>query len=406
MLFKRCGLGCVMSEENNNQQPGELILGLVPTDIEVKTDDALRIPFDQLPALGVGLSSLVNAFVPAVASIAAPVLFTVTDASGSPIPPAMLQAFKDGSGLLGSFRDPANGFSQARLHVVEAASSAPVAFDPATLAMAAALMVITQKLDSIRRTQEEMFEYLKQRDKAELRGSLQALADIARDYRFNWSNSTFLQSSHAQVLEIRKCADTVATLQRAQVRAKLNGGLVEIRATVEGRLSELIDHLEEYRLATYAHALASFLEPLLSNNMDSAYLHSVSERISAHALAYLELYTECYNAFEKSTQGSLDAAVLGGISGAGKALGGLLSQTPLGDITPVDEALKEAGEGIGKFNDEISDSLMARLRSMSSPEVLPLQEGVESIALLREKPMAIAADSSAIYLLPDEELCD
>ena len=395
-----------MSEENNNQQPGELILGLVPTDIEVKTDDALRIPFDQLPALGVGLSSLVNAFVPAVASIAAPVLFTVTDASGSPIPPAMLQAFKDGSGLLGSFRDPANGFSQARLHVVEAASSAPVAFDPVTLAMAAALMVITQKLDSIRRTQEEMFEYLKQRDKAELRGSLQALADIARDYRFNWSNSTFLQSSHAQVLEIRKRADTVATLQRAQVRAKLNGGLVEIRATVEGRLSELIDHLEEYRLATYAHALASFLEPLLSNNMDSAYLHSVSERISAHALAYLELYTECYNAFEKSTQGSLDAAVLGGISGAGKALGGLLSQTPLGDITPVDEALKDAGEGIGKFNDEISDSLMARLRSMSSPEVLPLQEGVESIALLREKPMAIAADSNAIYLLPNEELCD
>lgn len=395
-----------MSEENNNQQPGELILGLVPTDIEVKTDDALRIPFDQLPALGVGLSSLVNAFVPAVASIAAPVLFTVTDASGSPIPPAMLQAFKDGSGLLASFRDPANGFSQARLHVVEAASSAPVAFDPVTLAMAAALMVITQKLDSIRRTQEEMFEYLKQRDKAELRGSLQALADIARDYRFNWSNSTFLQSSHTQVLEIRKRADTVATLQRAQVRAKLNGGLVEIRATVEGRLSELIDHLEEYRLATYAHALASFLEPLLSNNMDSAYLHSVSERISAHALAYLELYTECYNAFEKSTQGSLDAAVLGGISGAGKALGGLLSQTPLGDITPVDEALKDAGEGIGKFNDEISDSLMARLRSMSSPEVLPLQEGVESIALLREKPMAIAADSSAIYLLPDEELCD
>lgn len=395
-----------MSEENNNQQPGELILGLVPTDIEVKTDDALRIPFDQLPALGVGLSSLVNAFVPAVASIAAPVLFTVTDASGSPIPPAMLQAFKDGSGLLGSFRDPANGFSQARLHVVEAASSAPVAFDPVTLAMAATLMVITQKLDSIRRTQEEMFEYLKQRDKAELRGSLQALADIARDYRFNWSNSTFLQSSHAQVLEIRKRADTVATLQRAQVRAKLNGGLVEIRATVEGRLSELIDHLEEYRLATYAHALASFLEPLLSNNMDSAYLHSVSERISAHALAYLELYTECYNSLEKSTQSSLDAAVLGGISGAGKALGGLLSQTPLGDITPVDEALKDAGEGIGKFNDEISDSLMARLRSMSSPEVLPLQEGVESIALLREKPMAIAADSSAIYLLPDEELCD
>ena len=395
-----------MSEKRIVQRPGEFALGLVPTDIEVRTDDAIRIPFDQLPALGMGLSSLASAFTPSAASIAAPVLFTVTDAAGNPVPPAMLQAFKDGSGLLGSFRDSANGFSQARLHVVEAASSAPVAFDPVTLAMAATLMVISQKLDSIQRTQEEMFEYLKQRDKAELRGSLQALADIARDYRFNWSNNTFLQSSHAQVLEIRKRADAAATLQRAQVRAKLNGGLVEIRATVEGRLSELVDHLAEYRLATYAHALASFLEPLLSNNMDSAYLHSVSERISAHALSYLELYTECYNAFEKSAQCSLDAAVLGGISGAGKALGGFLSQTPLGDITSVDDALKDAGEGIDKLNDEISDSLMAKLRSMSSPEVLPLQEGVESIALLREKPMAIAADSNAIYLLPNEELCD
>ena len=395
-----------MSEKRIVQQPGEFALGLVPTDIEVRTDDAIRIPFDQLPALGMGLSSLASAFTPSAASIAAPVLFTVTDAAGNPVPPAMLQAFKDGSGLLGSFRDSANGFSQARLHVVEAASSAPVAFDPVTLAMAATLMVISQKLDSIQRTQEEMFEYLKQRDKAELRGSLQALADIARDYRFNWSNNTFLQSSHAQVLEIRKRADAAATLQRAQVRAKLNGGLVEIRATVEGRLSELVDHLAEYRLATYAHALASFLEPLLSNNMDSAYLHSVSERISAHALSYLELYTECYNAFEKSAQCSLDAAVLGGIAGAGKALGGFLSQTPLGDITSVDDALKDAGEGIDKLNDEISDSLMAKLRSMSSPEVLPLQEGVESIALLREKPMAIAADSNAIYLLPNEELCD
>ena len=395
-----------MSEKRIVQQPGEFALGLVPTDIEVRTDDAIRIPFDQLPALGMGLSSLASAFTPSAASIAAPVLFTVTDAAGNPVPPAMLQAFKDGSGLLGSFRDSAKGFSQARLHVVEAASSTPIAFDPVTLAMAATLMVISQKLDSIQRTQEEMFEYLKQRDKAELRGSLQALADIARDYRFNWSNNTFLQSSHAQVLEIRKRADAAATLQRAQVRAKLNGGLVEIRATVEGRLSELVDHLAEYRLATYAHALASFLEPLLSNNMDSAYLHSVSERISAHALSYLELYTECYNAFEKSAQCSLDAAVLGGIAGAGKALGGFLSQTPLGDITSVDDALKDAGEGIDKLNDEISDSLMAKLRSMSSPEVLPLQEGVESIALLREKPMAIAADSNAIYLLPNEELCD
>lgn len=174
-----------MSEEKSIQKPDELVLGLVPTDIEVKTDNALRIPFDQLPAFGLGLSSLANALVPAVASTAAPVLFTVTDAAGNPIPPSVLQAFYDGSGLLGSFRDPIKGFGQARLHVADVAQSSAVVVDPVTLMMAATLMVVSQKLDSIQHAQEEMFEYLQQRDKAELRGALQALADIARDYRFN-----------------------------------------------------------------------------------------------------------------------------------------------------------------------------------------------------------------------------
>ena len=391
-----------MSEEKSIKKPDELVLGLVPTDIEVKTDDALRIPFDQLPALGLGLPSLASALAPAVASAAAPVLFTVTDVAGNPIPPAVLQAFNDGSGLLGSFRDPIKGFGQARLHVAEAAQATAVVVDPVTLMMAATLMVVSQKLDSIQHTQEEMFEYLRQRDKAELRGALQALADIARDYRFNWSNDTFMQSSHAQVLEIRKQADAIATLQRAQIRGKLNGGPIEIRASVEARLSELVDHLAEYRLAVYTHALSSFLEPLLSRNNNAAYLHSVSERISAHGLAYRELYTECYNAVEEGARNSLDSAVLGGIADAGKALGGFLSQTPLGEATPVDEALKGAGEEIGKFNEGITDSLMAQLRSMSSPEVLPLQQGVESLASLHEKPLAIAADSEALYLLPNE----
>lgn len=391
-----------MCEKKSIRKPDELVLGLVPTDIEVKTDDALRIPFDQLPTLGLGLSSLANALAPAVASAAAPVLFTVTDAAGNQIPPAVLQAFNDGSGLLGSFRDPIKGFGQARLHVAEAAQATAVVVDPVTLMMTATLMVVSQKLDSIQHTQEEMFEYLQQRDKAELRGALQALADIARDYRFNWSNDTFMQSSHAQVLEIRKQADAIATLQRAQIRGKLSGGPIEIRASVEARLTELVDHLAEYRLAVYAHALSSFLEPLLSRNNDAAYLHSVSERISTHGLAYRELYTECYNAVEEGARNSLDSVVLGGISDVGNALGGFLSQTPLGEVTPVDEALKSAGEEIGKFNERITDSLMAQLRSMSSPEVLPLQQGVESLVSLREKPLAIAADSGALYLLPNE----
>lgn len=386
-----------MSDNRHTLQSGELTLGLVPTDIEVRTDAALRIPFDQLPALGAGLSSLADTFAPATASITSPVLFTVTDALGNPIPPSALQAFKDGSGLLGSFRDPVNGFGQARLH--EVAQAPAMAFSPTSLAMAATLMVVTQKLDSIQQAQEEMFEYLRQRDKAELRGALQALADIARDYRFNWDNATFLQSSHAQVLEIRKQADSLATLQRSQIRGKLKGGPLEIRKAVEARLDKLIDHLAEYRLATYTHALASFLEPLLSDNVSAPYLRSIAERISAHGVAYRELYTECYEAIETSSRGALDTAALSGISNVGKGLGSFLAQSPLGQLTPVDDALLDAGEAIERINESGTDAPLSKLRRMSSPEVLPLQQGVESLASLHEEPMMIAADSQALYLI-------
>lgn len=392
-----------MAEQIQIQKPGELALGLMPTDIEIQSDSALRIPFDQLPALGAGLASLAGAFSPATSSLSGPTLFTVTDGNGLPIPPSALQAFNDGSGLLGSVRDAETGFKQVRLHVAGTAAQSPIVpFDPTTLAMAAALAVVTQKLDAIQRAQEEMFEYLQQRDKADLRGALQMLADIARDYCFNWDNETFLQSSHAQVLEIRKQADSAITFQRAQVRDKLRGKPLEIRASVETRLTKLLDHLAEYRIATYAHALSSLLEPLLSGNVDADYLHNVSERISAHGLAYRELYTECYNAIEKRSRGALDSALLGGISGAGRALGNALAKTPLGEHTPIDDALTTAGHDVEELNGKITDSLMERLRGMSSPEVLPLQQGVESLASLREKPMAIAADSEALYFIPGD----
>lgn len=392
-----------MAEQNQIQKPNELTLGLMPTDIEIQSDNALRIPFDQLPALGAGLSSLASAFSPATSSLSSPTLFTVTDGNGLPIPPSALQAFNDGSGLLGSVRDAETGFKQVRLHVAGTAAQGPIVpFDPTSLAMAAALAVVTQKLDAIQRAQEEMFEYLQQRDKADLRGALQMLADIARDYRFNWDNETFLQSSHAQVLEIRKQADSAITLRRAQAREKLRGKPLEIRAAVEARLTKLLDHLAEYRIATSTYALSSFLEPLLSGNVNVDYLHTVSERISAHGLAYRELYTECYNAIEESSRSALDSALLGGISEAGKALGGALAKTPLSEHTPIDDALTTAGDNVEEFNGKITDSLMTRLRDMSSPEVLPLQQGAESLASLREKPMAIAADSEALYFIPGD----
>ena len=178
------------SKNQIRQQLTETEIHLASTDIEVDVSNAIRLPFDQIPALGVAFGSLPTMFRSISTTINVPTLFQVTDKLGKPLDPSVLQAFNDGSGLLGSFRDTATGFGQARLHPVGSIQGvSTIPYDPTTLFMAVALAQINQKLDSIQNTINEMFEYLRLKDKAALRGNIKTLEDTLEDYRNNWNPS-------------------------------------------------------------------------------------------------------------------------------------------------------------------------------------------------------------------------
>lgn len=49
-----------------------------------------------------------------------------------------------------------------------------------------------------------MVEYLRQRDKAELRGDLQTLLDIMGDYGFNVTNEMWCKNAHMKVMDIKQ----------------------------------------------------------------------------------------------------------------------------------------------------------------------------------------------------------
>lgn len=92
---------------------------LAPTQEHVDTSNAIKLPLDQIPQLGVAFASLPAMFRTITTSVSTPTLLQATDKFGNPLDPSILQSFKDGSGLMGSFRDETKGFGQARLHVVE-----------------------------------------------------------------------------------------------------------------------------------------------------------------------------------------------------------------------------------------------------------------------------------------------
>lgn len=389
------------------RQLSDVETNLSSIDIETKIDNGFRLPFDQVAGLGVAFGSLPEAFRTIVSTASVPALVQMTDKFGNPLDPSVLQRFSDGSGLLGSYRDKANGFVQARLHaadpgVINATAVAP--FDPSVLFMAIVLMQVNKKLDAIQEIQKEMLEYMRQKDKAALRGNLKTLTGILSDYRYNWDNSIWRKNAHMKTEDIKQESDKDIVHLRAQIMSKVGKkGLADVRFVVDKRMEEVLDRLKEYQIAVYNYTFASFLEPLMSENYDEDYLAAVVERISDQSLRYRELYTMCYNAIEDRVKSSVDAMLLGGLSLVSKKLGEAVAATPVGDRTRIDEALGDASDDIGEFNGMQSEQLVQKLHQAKSLNILPFIDGLDSINSLYNKPMQLLADRDSVYLVPVAE---
>lgn len=394
-------------EELVAKQLASTKIHLALTQERADVSDAIKLPLERVPQLGIALASLPSTFRTVTNTVSVPMLLQPTDKFGNPLDPSILQSFKDGSGLMGSYRDAAKGFEQARLHVVEgdiATSVTQVPYDPTSLFMAAAIAQINQKLDSIQESVDEMFDYMRQRDKANMRGNLKTLADILNGYGLNYDKAVYMANAHMKVLDIKQASGQDMELFRSQAQADLKKkGFIEVRDDVKRRLDKVLDYLKDYQLATYIHAFSLFLEPMLTQNFKPAKLADAASKIEADSLAYRELYTECYDALEASAADTIDVALLGGIASAGKMLGRAIAATPIGELTPIDEALEGAGEDIGRFNDEQSEKLIEKLHQAKTPDVAPFRQSVMEIDTLYNRPTQIAVDAENVYILPGKQ---
>lgn len=394
-------------EELVAKQLASTKIHLALTQKRVDVSGAIKLPLERIPQLGVAFASLRSMFRTVTNTVSVPTLLQATDKYGSPLDPSKLNTFKDGSGLTGGYRDAAKGLGQARFHVVEgdiATSVTQVPYDPTSLFMAAAIAQINQKLDSIQESVDEMFEYMRQRDKANMRGNLKTLADILNGYGLNYGNATYMANAHMKVLDIKQSSAQNMELFRSQAQADLKKkGFIEVRDGLGRRLDKVLDYLKDCQLATYIHAFSLFLEPMLAQNFEPAKLADATAKIEADSIAYRELYTDCYNALEAGAVDTVDAALLGGIASAGKLLGHAIAKTPVGDHTLIDEALEGAGESIGKFNDKQSEKLLEKLHQAKTPDVTPFKQSVKEIDTLYNRPAQIAVDAENVYILPAKQ---
>lgn len=376
------------------------------TDIRVDMTKATKVPLAELTALGAAFASLPEAFrtVTQTVQVSGEGLYRVTDVAGKAIDASALFSFKDGTGLLGSFKDAAGNLSQARLNpagpqVAEVATSIP--YDPTALFIAAALMEVNQKLDAIQETQQQMLDYLKSKDKGKLQANLEQLAEVMQNYHFYCNDAEQMRSQRNLVVGIRKEAkESIRHHQLVIIGLLKRAGAIHVDKEVRDKAAAVRSELEEYRASVYLYAFSTFLDVMLHGNFGEDYLQSLAEKIEDESISYRQLYTQAYDLIEADADSSVRAMALGGLSGAMEFLSKTIEKTPIGDRTQIDEALGEASKGLGTFSEGMKTDMMNQLVEASRSDVRPFIDNIENVSRLYNEPVMLMADEAAVYVLP------
>jgi len=195
--------------ENNTaalQNIGNLTFSPTLFDEEDSLATYTKLPISRLSALGTAFEPIASAVLKVVGGPG-----TTSGLCKVTIPSGMhLAKFKSGVGNLGTALDANNQIAgQAVLN--------PLVCNPTMIFMAAALANFDKKLDAIQELQQEMMDFLVQKERAELRGNLIFLSDILNNYRFNWNNDMYKNSNHIKVLDIRQTAEQKILFYRDQI---------------------------------------------------------------------------------------------------------------------------------------------------------------------------------------------
>ena len=354
---------------------------------EVGVANYTPLSLSRLAAYGTAFQPLTTAIQTAVSGAGGSGVYYVNTAGKT-----MFQ-MKGTKNYIGSLQTPTGmvGGGQAQM--------TPLACDPTMLFMAAALANIDKKLDTIQNMQQEMMDFLVQKEKADLRGNLNFLLDIFNNYKYNWNNETYKTNNHIKVLDIRQEAEKKITFYREQIIAKVNKkSLVHSDQTVNKQLQMVQDHFKDYQLALYLLGFSSFLEVMLLGNFESDYLSSVSEKLDTYSLKYRELYTKCYDEIEEYSSTSVQSSMLKGIAKASTSVGKFVEKIPVVSKGQADEALIAAGEKLEEFNTDKLRKQMSSLIEHQSNAVRPFIENIDTVNELCNKPVKLLVDKDNLYI--------
>lgn len=359
----------------------------VMAEPDLKMRNATRIPLSDLSALGVAFQPLSAAIQTAVNGSGGSGIYFVNTmgkqmfhAGGST---EYIGALKSSTGAVGG--------GQARMTAL--------ACDPTMLFMAAALINIEKKLDTIQQTQEEILQFLEEKGRATLQGNLNVLGDVARNFKYNWKNEKYKTNKHIIVQQIKKEAEASIILYREQIGKRLNKrSLIHSDLEVRSTLKKIQAQFQDYQLALYLFAYSAFLEVMLLGNFSEGYLNNVEQSITDYSYQYRTLYTKCYDLMKDYSKSSVQAGILSGLSAASKFMGNAIAKVPVISKSQLDENLIEAGSLLGTQGEQRAVVALSGLIQTRANVTVPFVENIRVINNLYNKPVQYRIDGDSIYV--------
>ena len=368
---------------------------LAPLEVknEISVQTYSKIPLSRLTALGTGFEPVASAIqqVTSHGQVTSG-FYKVTIPKGT-----HLAQFKEKSGFLGTAVGEHGIVGQAQLN--------PLLCDPTMLLVAAALANIDKKLDAIQEVQQEMLDFLTQKEKSALKADLNFLMDIQNNYKYNWNSEKYKAANHAKVLDIRQEAARQIDFYQEQIKKQLGKkALLHSDHDVQKMLEKVQGEFKEYQLALYIYGFAYFLEVMLQENYEKAYLSAIAKRIDEMSFQYREFYSLAYSQIENLSKSSLQAHLFGGLSAINKGAGTAIAKIPGINKSQIDEALIEAGERIGAYKNRRVQTTMQQLLERQSSCVRPFIDNINAVNRLYNEPVTLIFNHDTLYLgsTPDQ----
>lgn len=368
---------------------------LAPLEVknEISVQTYSKIPLSRLTALGTGFEPVVSAIQQVTShGQATSGFYKVTIPKGT-----HLAQFKEKSGFLGTAVGEHGIVGQAQLN--------PLLCDPTMLLVAAALANIDKKLDAIQEVQQEMLDFLTQKEKSALKADLNFLMDIQNNYKYNWNSEKYKAANHAKVLDIRQEAARQIDFYQEQIKKQLGKkALLHSDHDVQKMLEKVQGEFKEYQLDLYIYGFAYFLEVVLQENYEKAYLSAIAKRIDKMAFQYREFYSLAYSQIENLSKSSLQAHLFGGLSAINKGAGTAIAKIPGINKSQIDETLIEAGERIGAYKNRRVQTTMQQLLERQSSCVRPFIDNINAVNRLYNEPVTLIFNHDTLYLgsTPDQ----